>query len=221
MMINNSHIKQNIIDQLNWDDRVVASDIDVDVDQGKVKLQGVVPTFDARLAAEADATIIPGVSEVINELEVRYSSESFAPTNEEIATNIRKIYQWNSHIDVNSLSVTVEDGLVTLEGAVKSYWRKMQAEELAQSVKGVIKVLNKLTVVPNKDVVDEVVADDIVNALDRNQNVKVNDIDVKVQDGIVTLSGQVSDWPTRQNIYRTALYTRGVVDIKDHISISL
>ena len=221
MAIEKENVKQNIIDQLYWDDRVVASDIDVQVHNGTVELNGTVPTYDARLAAETDAMVVPGVAKVDNNLNVKYPSTEIMPTDEEIGANIRNILNWNSNIDSTSINVNVENGMVTLEGSVTSYWKKVLAEDLAFSVRGAINVTNKLSVVPTKDVVDEVVGNDIVNALDRNQNIDVESIDVKVNNGIVTLSGNVPDWNTRHQVYSTALYTKGVIDIVDEMTIQI
>lgn len=221
MAIKTNNIKKNIIDQLYWDDRVVASDIDVNVMDGEVELVGTVPTYGARLAAEADAVVVPGVRNVANNLNVKYPATDVMPTDDEITSNIENVFNWNNNLDLSSMKVYTEQGSVNLEGSVTSIWRKILAEDLALSVKGVVNVKNKLSVVPGKDVVDEVVAEDIVNALDRNQMINVEDVDVKVDNGIVTLTGTVSDWHTRLQVYNTALYTRGVIDIRDQLVIKI
>lgn len=219
MAVDVDFIRKNVKKQLAWDDRIVASDIQVEVQDSTVRLKGIVPTYNAKLAAEADAQVIPGVMRVENLLDVRYPRDETAPSDLEIQNNILNMVRWNNHLDEKNINVLVEEGMITLEGSVSSYWKKALAEELTLSIKGVASVTNKLAVVPGNDVLDEVIADDIMNALERNQNIEVSSVNVKVQDGIVTLSGTVPDWHIRQEAYRTVLYTRGVVDIVDNLSI--
>ena len=64
-------IKKDITDQLYWDDRVDAAEVDIHVSDGKVELSGTVPTFNALRAAEMDAYTVPGVKEVKNDLALK------------------------------------------------------------------------------------------------------------------------------------------------------
>lgn len=47
-------IKKNVTDQLYWDHRVDASDVQIEVDEGVVTLSGNVPSFTAKDAAYDD-----------------------------------------------------------------------------------------------------------------------------------------------------------------------
>jgi osmotically-inducible protein OsmY len=71
-----------------------------------------------------------------------------------------------------------------------------------------------------KDIVDQVIAEDIVAAFDRNAFVDADSLDVEVENGKVTLSGAV---PYR-TAYRTAVdiarNTPGVVDIVNDLVLT-
>jgi osmotically-inducible protein OsmY len=75
-------------------------------------------------------------------------------------------------------------------------------------------------VVPTGDIIDETIGREIVDALERNANVDVDMVDVKVENGTVTLAGMVPNWRARRSAYEAALFTRGVINIRDNLVVS-
>lgn len=220
MAVNKEFIRKSIREQLSWDDRIASSEIDIEIiNDNTVKLTGTAPTYDAKLAAETDAMVVPGVMEVENDLDVKYPSGGVEPADHELSQIILNILQWHNNIDETSLTVNVDGGIAIVEGSVKSFWKKALAEDLIYSVKGILKVINNLTVTPTQNMVDETIADNIINAFKRNRHIGSGDVEVKVEEGYVTLSGYAPNSHTREQIYRTALYTKGVVDIRDRMKI--
>jgi osmotically-inducible protein OsmY len=123
------------------------------------------------------------------------------------------------NIDSSKINVSVAGGVVTLGGTVDNYWKKIQAEEDAYGITGVIDVINELGVVPTEKLSDEVIARNIEAALERNFNVNVDNVTVKVSNGVVTLSGTVANWAAWRAAYNTAAYTSGVINVVDQLSI--
>lgn len=214
-------IKKNIVDQLYWDARVDASDIEVTVDDGNVQLKGKVGSLEEKNAAETDAKAVLGVLSVTNDLKVEFAPTIEIPVDVEIADNIRTTLSLNFKIDKTDIDVSVTGGVVTLEGTVSSLWEKARAEYITSTMTGVIDVLNKLKVVPTESVADEVIAEDIVNSLTRNLNVTVDSVNVEVENGIVNLSGTVTDWNAYDAVITTVKNTTGVVDYIDQLQIEL
>lgn len=210
-------IKTDVVDQMYWDHRIDASDIAVSVDDGKVTLTGAVPTYTAKRAAADNAWLVEGVALVENDIEVEYPTTVSVPTDDEIAANVRDAFTWNTDLSAFEIDVSVTNGWVTLEGTVDAYWKKIEAEGEAEDVRGVIGVTNKLAVVPTEKITDESIAEDVVNAIDRNRNVNVDDIDVTVSNGRVTLTGTVANKTAKSAAYNSALYTVGVTDVEDNI----
>jgi osmotically-inducible protein OsmY len=210
-------IKKNLIDQLYWDSRVDASRITVEVNTGKVKLSGTVPSYWARRNAERDAWAMPGVIVVDNQIHV--GGLATTPSDDEIWSDIETVFRWNPDINEADIKVSVEGGWVTLEGTVDTLWQKYRAEDLATDVRGILGITNKLSVVPTEDIVDEKMAGEIVAALDRDVNVDINSVDVRVENGVVTLSGTVPTWKARLDAYEKAVFTKGVIDINDNLVI--
>jgi osmotically-inducible protein OsmY len=213
----NEEIKKDIVDQLYWDNRVDASDIKIDVSDGKTTLYGTVPTNYAREAAAADAWSVPGVSLVDNQ--VSLSFEARLPERESLEDHLRRVLTWNPEIDETTVQVTADGGHATLEGTVDALWKKFRAEDLVLSVLGVVDVTDKITVVPTRNVVDEAIARDVVQAIERNAHVSPEQVDVQVENGTVILTGRVPSWHARNAAYDAALFTLGARDVEDKMVI--
>lgn len=212
-------IKKDVVDQLYWDQRVDASDVEVAVDDGEVSLSGVVPNFISRQAAENDVISIPGVLKVNNQLEVLYPTAITLPTDDEIQTHLESVIKWNSYMDESGIGISVEDGVVTLKGSVDSYWKKERLDDVARDILGVKDVVNELAVVPTKDIADQVIAETIMDALDRNIFVDAESLEVTVRNGEVTLTGNVEEWNTFRTAYEIALYTPGVTNVINNLTL--
>jgi osmotically-inducible protein OsmY len=212
-------IKKDVVDQLYWDDRVDAADVNVDVENGKVVLRGTVPTLIARHFAAADALSVAGVNALDNQLKVRYPASVTAPSDEQIRSNVENLLAWSSEIDAEHVRVRVDNGIVTLEGSVDALWKKLRVEEIVSQLTGVTAIDNELTSVPTKDTTDEVVAESVVSALKRNPMINADAIDVRVANGVVRLSGAVPNHSARQVAYHSALHTFGAIGVDDQLVI--
>lgn len=212
-------VKSRIVDQLYWDDRVDASHVGVMVENGKATLTGTTYGYRAKMAAEQDAWSVSGINAVDNQIQVEYLPDTNIPSDDEIFRNLKTALTWDTSIDTEKITFDVIAGIVTLRGTVDAYWKKAEAEDIAYGIAGVVNVINELGVVPTKQVDDERIAIDVETALERNVNVNVEDLDVTVEDSRVTLSGTVPNWLAWQAAYNTALYTGGVIDVIDRLSI--
>jgi osmotically-inducible protein OsmY len=210
-------IKKDVVDQLYWDNRVDASKAKVEVTDGKVILTGRAPSFSSRHAAQIDALSVDGVLSVENAIIVKPPVR--APSDEEIRNAIENALFWDPDFDAQEMMVRVEQGGVTLEGTVDAYWKKLKAGEEALQIVGVVDVINKLAVAPAEDMLDKSVAEDVVAALDRNVNVNAEHVNVKVENGIVTLFGRVSDWNQFFIAQSIAQHTSGVVNVTNELVI--
>ena len=211
-------IAKDVVDSLYWDSRVDASKVAVTVDNGIVTLAGTVSSSSERAAAVEDAWVISGIRDVINQLKLDFRSD--APADTEIKSNIENSFKWDNDLYPSDIQVGVEAGWVTLEGSVDGFWKKTKTEDLAFSLRGVTGVTNKIAVVPTQTFADEKIAQSVINALDRNKDVDVDDIDVTVENGKVSLTGTVPDWVARRAAYNAARYARGVKEVEDQITVS-
>ncbi len=211
-------LKKDIIDQLYWDNRIDVSDIKVDVDNHRVTLSGSVPNYAASEAALMTAWGTKGVVQVMNHLAVEYPTSQDIPPDPEIESRVNNVLSWTTLLYGQDVRVSVKAGVVELEGVVDAYWKKIKTHDLASHVFGVIKIIDNLAIVPGRGLKDEVIARDIISALERS-SVEADRIDVKVKNGLVTLMGTIPDWFTRQLITSCVQNTFGVCGIKDELVI--
>ncbi len=212
--------KQDIIDQLSWNNSVNANEVYVNVQDDVVRLTGTVPTYASKIAAEKDVYEIAGVNKVENHLKVEFTPEITLPADQEITKNIEDKLVWNSQINALNVSVETNDGVVTLSGVVDSYWEKNLAGDIAMHTSGVIEVINNLSVSLTKSVVDIDIEKDIKNAFHRTRLPGREEITVSAKDGIVRLSGVVPSNFVKREAYNIAVYTAGVVDVLDDITVA-
>jgi osmotically-inducible protein OsmY len=219
MIIMDEEIKRKIIDQLYCDNRIDSSKISVLVQDGRVTLGGKTQTILARQAASNASWSVHGVVSVTNRIEVQ-RDPGVAPVREkDVRSMLEMVLAWSPDLDGNDFHVSLKDGVATLEGEVDAYWKKVHAEELASHVKGVVKVENKVNVVPTRSFQDTSIAAEIREALERNTAIEPDTVGVKVENGVVTLSGIVANSAARYAAYVTAVHTEGVVYVDNRIGV--
>lgn len=124
-------------------------------------------------------------------------------------------------IDSSKIGVSVTDGIVTLNGYVDSYVEKLTAEQIASRVIGVKAIAEEIEVkLPQYyERNDADIAEAAANALEWNVSVPHNRIKVKVQDGWVTLNGEV-DWEYQKYATRSSVCCLlGVKGITNQITV--
>ncbi|MGD9395624.1 MAG: BON domain-containing protein [Candidatus Thorarchaeota archaeon] len=219
MKTKDEQIKKSVVDMLYLDSRVDASDIHVDVTDGVVTLRGTVPSFSVKEAALFDAWKVQGVKKVNNDSFVRFPTTTLPLIDSKIEENIKKQIEWNDSTSRENIHVKVKKGKVTLEGHVDAYWKTFRAQQIVSDVIGVLDIENKLTVVPTETVTDQVIATDIINAIDKSYLVSADDVDVKVKDGIATISGKLETRAACDVALECAYNTLGVKDVKDRLHL--
>ncbi len=214
------HIKKDIVDELYWDDRIDASKISVTVDEGVVNLTGQVPSYGDLALTRTAAWRIAGVTDVVDNLQVGYISPPALPGDSEIKSQADSLLLWDPTIDEKPIEITVIDGVVTLSGTIDAYWKKMFVEDKLFGLRGVLDIKNKLAVVPSQRLSDELVARNIVAAMERDVMVESEDVNVEVNNGVVHLTGKVPSWTTRYYAELDAARTAGVVDVTNELRIA-
>ena len=142
-------------------------------------------------------------------------------TDEEIQTNVIDELKWSSILKASEIGVAVKNGIVTLSGSVDSYFKKNEAEHAAQRVMGVKAVALDMEVKLTKDGKknDSEIAEVVINALKWHTAVRDKKITVKVEDGWVTLDGEV-EFEFQKSAARNAITgMAGVIGIYNNIRI--
>ena len=130
--------------------------------------------------------------------------------------------EWDPSVDHADIGVVVIDGVVTLNGNVKSYAEKLAAERASRRVAGVSAIAEELQVRYAADARpnDHEVAKRILDIFAWNVNVPEKSIHVKVESGWVTLTGNVEWKYQSQEASKTAAKVAGVVGVSNAIGIT-
>ncbi|MFW5775109.1 MAG: BON domain-containing protein [Chitinivibrionales bacterium] len=210
-------IKRDVIEQLDWDDRIKQDDIQVEYREGSIHLSGTTHSYVSKMAAEYDAWSVAGVLSVDNDIVIKPEDQTLE--DEHIRRHVMHLLMWSPSINANDISASVTGGTVILRGTVDAYWKKVRAAKTVADVHGVMDVINRLTVVPSHDIVDESIAENIIDALGRIKGVEVGKIDIEVNDGHVHLQGSVPDWNAFRAVENIVYGSTGIRDVTNDLLI--
>lgn len=211
-------LRQNVLDELDFEPRVDSAHIGVAVDKGVVTLSGHVESYAAKLAAETAARRVKGVQAIADEIEVRYPFEK-KTADDDIAKRALDILRWDATVPVNKIIVTVRNGVVSLSGEVEWKYQRSAAEDQIRKLSGVRSIVNDIRIRPRPRVQPSEIKHRIENALKRNAEIEAKAVRVNVFDGgTVTLEGTVHDWQEREAIQNAAWSAAGVVSVKDRMT---
>jgi osmotically-inducible protein OsmY len=142
-------------------------------------------------------------------------------TDAELQQHVMDELKWEPTIHAAEIGVAVKDGVVTLSGNVDSYAKKWAADRAARRVFGVKEVAEEIKVTlasiykrPDKDI-----AQSATKVLDWNLWVPNDRIKVKVQDGRITLSGDVDWYYQKVRAEDAVRHLVGVVGVNNSITI--
>ena len=142
-------------------------------------------------------------------------------TDAELQQDVMNELKWEPTLKAAEIGVTVKDGIVTLSGHVDSYVKKLVAERAAARVFGVRAVAEAIQVrLPGSlKRSDEDIGEMVANVLDWNVLVPYDRVKVHIQDGVVTLSGEV-DWGYQKYAAEEAIHhLTGVVWLNNQITV--
>ncbi len=143
-------------------------------------------------------------------------------TNVELQNDVQDALYWEPLLNAAEIGVIAKDGVVTLTGTVDSYAKKWEAENAAKSVSGVRVVVEKIDVKLNRSfgkIDDNEIADDLIKAVKWNRQIPKDKIQAKVEDGWVTLEGEVEWNYQREAAFDIAKNQYGVKGVTNNITI--
>ncbi len=217
--MDDKQLRQNIIDELEFEPSVDAQDIGVAVSEGIVTLSGHVSSYAEKVAVQHAVQRVKGVRAIAQEIEVRYPGEN-KTADDEIAKRALNILKWDAVIPGDAVRVTVQKGWVLLTGEVDWQFQKKAAEDAIRKLSGVTGVSNSITIKPRVSASD--IKKKIEDALARNAHVEARAIRVNVSDGNkVRLEGAVDSWDDRDVVENAAWSVPGVQSVDDRLAIAL
>jgi osmotically-inducible protein OsmY len=143
-------------------------------------------------------------------------------TNEELQKDVQDAIKWEPLLNAAEIGVTVKDGIVTLTGNVDSYSKKSEAEDAAKNVAGVKAVVEKIEVKFSSNwskKEDSEIAKEVLNAFNWNWQVPSDKVKVKVEDGWVTLEGELNWNYQKEAAVKVVNNVIGVKSVSNYITI--
>lgn len=143
-------------------------------------------------------------------------------TDNQLQTDVIAELHWDPSINPADIGVEVKDGVVTLSGHVSSFAEKWSAEHAAQRVSGVMALAVEMDVnlFGLGKRTDADIASSAESVLTWTTFLPKESVKVMVEDGWVTLSGDV-DWEYQRVSALNAISSlMGVKGIIDHIKIA-
>jgi osmotically-inducible protein OsmY len=140
----------------------------------------------------------------------------------EIRDDVIEELRWDPQIpDPDAVGVAVRDGSVTLTGHASSYAEKLAAARAAERVYGVKAVANDLEVrLSGAPRDDSDIARAIAHVLEWNVQVPEGRVHARVENGWVTLDGEVEHDYQRREVERMVRQVRGVTGVVDNITVT-
>ena len=124
----------------------------------------------------------------------------------QIQKDVMEQLKWEPFLKVSEIGVVVKNGIVTLSGQVDSYTKKLAAENAAKKIAGVKAIAEdiQIGVSPAYNKTDAEIAEAVLNALKWHTAVQEEKINIKVENGNVTLEGEV-EWEFQRSNAKTAI----------------
>lgn len=127
-------------------------------------------------------------------------------TDSQLQKDVMDELKWQPFLNSSEIGVAVKKGVVTLSGIVDSYSKKIDAEKAAKRVVGVKAIAEdiQIGVSPTYRKTDAEIAEAVLNALKWHSAVPDEKVKVKVEEGSVTLEGEV-EWEYQKVSARKAI----------------
>jgi osmotically-inducible protein OsmY len=123
-------------------DSLVPKTVDAKVEDGFVTLTGTVDWQYQRDEAEFVASNIADALDVFDDIELKHAT----PNAGDVQESIKKAFKRNAAIDADDLSISTENGAVTINGNVSSWAEHDEALDAAWAAPGVTSVHDEMTV---------------------------------------------------------------------------
>jgi len=214
-MKTNEELQRDVQNAIKWEPQLHAAEIGVTAKDGVVTLMGTVDAYYKKIEAENAAKNVDGVKAVVEEIEIKYSSNT--KSDEDIAKDVLKALIDNWTVPQEKIQVKVEKGWVTLEGEVSWNYQKEAATKSISHLTGVKGVTNRVKI--KSEVENEIEKKNIIRALANNWSLHSENILVRVDGTKVMLTGAVSSLYQKDLAEKIVWKTPGIWSVDNQLVV--
>ncbi len=142
-------------------------------------------------------------------------------TNEELQTAVQDAIKWGPLLHAAEIGVTAKNGIVFLTGTVDNYAKKTEAKNAVKKVSGVKVLVDNIEVKFSNSwsKTDAEIAREVLNAIKANWYLPKNKVKVKIENGWVTLEGELPLNFQRKAVKNLIVCLLGVKGVTNNIIV--
>ena len=216
-MKTDKQLQSDVMEELQWDPKLNASEIGVAVKNGIITLNGHVDNYGKKIAAEEAAKRVKDVRGIVEEITVQLSHDG-KRTDQELAQAAVNALRWNSAIPDQNITVEVENGWLSLDGHLDWQFQKEAATNAVKDIIGLKGISNLINIKPRVNI--PVVRDTIKKALERSADVEADRILIETSGNKVILRGKARSWVEKNEVERAAWSAPGVMEVEDALVLA-
>lgn len=146
------------------------------------------------------------------------ATEDSGVKDENISIYVENELKFDQATPFNKIDVSTHQGVVTLTGTVNNLLAKQRSVEIAETVRGVRSVVDRIEVEPAWHRLDSAIKEDMDRAFLNDSATESWEIGVTVQDNIATLTGTVDSRAEMDKAIEQA-YEGGAVWVRNELTI--
>jgi osmotically-inducible protein OsmY len=152
-------------------------------------------------------------------MEKAESRDSKTISDRSITSILKEMLEEDEGVSPKHVTIQTRNGIVTLDGWVENILARDRAVAMAETVKGVRAVVNKVSVRSKEDYSDEYIYQNVNAALSSDPVTQPYSLIIDVDGGSVAVKGEVPSWQVRDLASHVVKGVKGVKEVQNHVVI--
>jgi osmotically-inducible protein OsmY len=211
-------LRERLLHALGRDAEIKGVGLSLILVNGGAVFSGTVPTWTIKRRALVIAGTEVGIINVTDQMDIPRGSVKDADIQKAITGMLTES---KDALGLKDLKVGVDESVVTLEGGVTDFRSRVKAEEIAGTVLGATRIVNRLRPASAPSGTDDASIRRAIGKYlsDFREYLYAGDFTIKAKDGRVTLGGVVPLYIARQQAGNMAALVGGVREVVNEIEI--